>query len=417
VPSSPKIARLATWPLLAAPLVMGAALFAAVWSTYRDVNTASRLLVRGQADILHDDVRMELFGAGRGGVLPDTATLAGVLERLSEDGLRYVAVLDGDGHMVGEAGHAVGERAALEAEVRGMRAAEPVRLGEGRARVVYRGPGRRRTPWRNPPQIVMEFEPKAAVALETTARRTLLVGATAAGLFFAAAAALVRWLMRRTASERRLEHERRLASLGRMSAVLAHEIRNPLASLKGNAQLLARGLPEGDKPRAKADLVVNEAVRLETLANHLLEFARTGELHPTEIDPAAFVREVAQSFGVDRLDLDTSHAPARWRFDAERMRQVLANLVDNALQAGEGRVDVGAFAGDGGKLVFSVRDRGGGVAEEDLAHIFEPFYTRRHQGTGLGLAVARRFVELHGGTLTAANAPGGGAVFTVVLPR
>ena len=99
------------------------------------------------------------------------------------------------------------------------------------------------------------------------------------------------------------------------------------------------------------------------------------------------------------------------------MRQVLGNLVDNALQADpEGAVTLGLGRSARG-VQFTVRDHGTGIAPEDLEHIFEPFFTRRTRGTGLGLAVARRVVEQHGGTLRAENASDGGALFTVEIPR
>ena len=212
----------------------------------------------------------------------------------------------------------------------------------------------------------------------------------------------------------------RLASLGQLSAVLAHEIRNPLASLKGNAQLLAQLLPAGDKPRAKADRVVDEAIRLEDLTNDLLAFARTGELHRREVDPAALLREVASAAAPEggpapAIELDTGAAPRTWSLDPERMRQVLGNLCDNAVKAGA-PVRASVSLDGGGRLRFQVRDAGAGIAPDDLPHIFEPFFTKRIQGTGLGLAVAKRVVELHQGAITAANAPGGGAIFQVTLP-
>ena len=132
-----------------------------------------------------------------------------------------------------------------------------------------------------PGSIVLEFEPRVAADLRSAAGQTLAVGALAAGGLLLVALALFRWILHREGLERRLEHERRLASLGEMSAVLAHEIRNPLASLKGNAQLLARAAARGRaSTRAKAERVVDEAVRLETLTNDLLEFVRTGAIQP-----------------------------------------------------------------------------------------------------------------------------------------
>jgi two-component system sensor histidine kinase HydH len=260
------------------------------------------------------------------------------------------------------------------------------------------------------------MEPRAAIDTAAAARETLAVGTLAAGGFLVVALVLVRWLLRREATERRREHERRLASLGRMSAVLAHEIKNPLASLKGNAQLLARSLPDGEKPRQKADRVVHEALRLENLVNGLLEFARTGALRRAEHDPVALAREVAAAqAAAARITVDTAGAPARWSLDPERVREVLANLLDNAAQAGEGPIVLSVTL-DEGDLVYAVRDHGHGVPPEDLERIFEPFTTTRTHGTGLGLAVARRFIELHGGALTAENATGGGARFTARIP-
>jgi two-component system sensor histidine kinase HydH len=161
---------------------------------------------------------------------------------------------------------------------------------------------------------------------------------------------------------------------------------------------------------------VSEAVRLEALINDLLEFARAGAIHREDTDPSALVREVALALDPERITIDSTAAPARWRLDADRLRQVLSNLVENALQAGEGQVEV-RVARRGDELWFVVRDHGSGIDPDDLEHIFEPFFTRRTRGTGLGLAVARRLVELHQGSLSAENAPDGGAVFTIRIPR
>jgi signal transduction histidine kinase len=115
------------------------------------------------------------------------------------------------------------------------------------------------------------------------------------------------------------------------------------------------------------------------------------------------------------VQLDTSRAPALFPLDGPRMQRVLANLLDNAADASEQPVEA-AVAEEAGGLVFTVRDHGPGVPPEDRERVFEAFITGKSHGTGLGLAVARRIVELHGGRLTVEAASGGGALFRAVIP-
>jgi two-component system sensor histidine kinase HydH len=212
----------------------------------------------------------------------------------------------------------------------------------------------------------------------------------------------------------RFAHERRLAALGEMTAVIAHEIRNPLASLKGHAQLLSRSLDE-DPRRGKADLVVKEAVRLEDLLSDLLDFSRAGTLEPRTVSPVAVLRESADSVDPERIILHTEHAPESWQLDPARMQQALGNVLRNAVQASpEGGVDASVFA-ENGRLVFEVRDHGPGIPPGEEQRIFEPFHTRKTRGTGLGLSLVRRIVTQHGGTVEARNDPRGGAVFRISL--
>jgi two-component system sensor histidine kinase HydH len=418
--------RVAPWALTLAAGLMGVVLLGTVWTTYRAVQRTSDVVVRGQADVLREGLRVHMAATLEGDT-PGEA-LAAMLEDYEDDGMRYAALLDRDGHIVAEVGEASPGRplgrAALElapgnltevgARVRAVLRL-PARLGrrERDRGVRPRGPEVDGVRGRH---VVLEFEPRAATELRTTAEHTLGLGALAAGGFVVVALGLVRWFLRRQALEQRLERDQRLASLGRMSAVLAHEIRNPLASLKGNAQLLAGALDGGDRHKPKADRVVAEAIRLEALCTDLLEFARTGELHRAAIDPVALVREAAAATrGGERVVVVADGAPASWSLDGARLRQVVANLLENALEAGDGEVTA-TVATRGGRLEIGVRDRGPGIADEDLARVFEPFFTRRTHGTGLGLAVARRLVELHGGTLTAGNADGGGARFDLSIP-
>lgn len=413
------MARLSRWTLIAAAALMGVALVTTVWSTRKSVDGASQTLIRGHADVLRDSIRVRLASLAATG----DGELAVILDDYRAEGLRYLAVLDSDGEVVASAGDRLASRAELSAALRRRMPLEPVAIHDRVLVTVYRPRRhhrlrRSRVVRRRPIPFAFELEPEIAAQLQRAANRTTAIGAIAAGGFLIVALGLVRWFLHRAALERALERDRRLASLGQMSAVLAHELRNPLASLKGNAQLLARSLPDGDKPRAKADRVVDEAIRLETLTNDLLAFARGGEIFRVDTDPVALVREAAASIiGGDAIQIDATAAPRSWSLDPDRMRQVLTNLLENALEAaGDGEV-VARIARQGTTLVYGVHDRGPGLGDADPDRLFEPFYTRRTSGTGLGLAVAKRLVELHGGTISAADAAGGGALFEVRLPR
>jgi two-component system sensor histidine kinase HydH len=228
----------------------------------------------------------------------------------------------------------------------------------------------------------------------------------------------LRMSQRQDEAQRRLEHQRRLGALGEMSAVLAHEIRNPLASLKGHAQLLAERLDPGSSEGQKAERVVREATRLEALAANLLVFARSGGVHRAPADPAALLREATEEVGADVIDCAVQQAPPTWSLDAEGVRRTLANVLRNAVQASPpgARVEATVLC-EHDCLVYIVRDSGPGFPATRIARLFDPFVTTRATGTGLGLAVAQRIVQMHGGTITADNAPGGGARVRISIPE
>jgi two-component system sensor histidine kinase HydH len=265
---------------------------------------------------------------------------------------------------------------------------------------------------------MIEFEPLLATQLAADAARALRSSAAAAAGLFLVAALFARLLLQREAAERRFEERRRLAALGEMSSVLAHELRNPLASLKGHAQLLVERLPDGGRERGKAERIVLEAQRLEALSTDLLDFSRSGPIARTDADPAALLRAAAEAVDTERVRVTSSGAPARWSLDPSRTRQVLTNLIANALEASPAGAPVDArVAARGDRLVFTVRDHGAGLPPGQEHRLFEPFFTTRATGTGLGLAVAQRIVEMHGGSVHASDHPEGGAVFEVELPR
>jgi len=264
--------------------------------------------------------------------------------------------------------------------------------------------------------LVIEFEPRVIGEVQGAFERALLVGALATTLLLAVAVSLARAMNARAELERRAERERRLVALGQMSSVMAHELRNPLASLKGHAQLLAEGLPQGTRDHTKAERVVLEAERIERLTEDLLAFVRDSPLDRRKLDPRELVMRTVETTGEGRVYVDASAAPLWVSVDEARIARALANLVRNALQASdEGMVEVRITGADGG-FTIEVCDEGPGLPPGEEERIFEPFMTHRVRGTGLGLAVARRAVEQHGGTLVGENRPEGGAVFRITLP-
>jgi two-component system sensor histidine kinase HydH len=392
---------LRSYSVVVAVALMAAALLVTTWSTYAAVRSASLTLVRGQAGAYEQAVRWELR---RTEGEPTAADLASLLEELSPSGLRHVALVSRRGVEV-EAGTSTEPLPLPERLPPG----EPVFRGD---RVLVLLPARPRRD-RGPAGgvVLLEFEPLEARSLRAAAIRTVGIGTLTGTMLLVVAMWLVRAVLRREAVERELERDRRLSSLGEMSAVLAHEIRNPLASLKGNAQLLAESL-RGDDRAAKATRVVDEAQRLEQLTGDLLAYARGGGRERTPTDPTALLRACAAE--VDPAIRVDGEAPPSFAVDEPRMRQLLVNLLQNAVQAGP-PVEA-TVRGSARELIVEVRDHGPGVPAADRSRIFEPFHTGRTRGTGLGLAVVRRVVEEHAGTIAVEDAPGGGAVFRVTLP-
>lgn len=412
------------WAWLVTTLTLAAALVAGSWVNYHGTIDAVATLNRGQADQLEFALRAV---SGQGGSQLDSAILQQFFEDHQPSGLRYVAVLDPDGNVLLSAGQPIealdpGRRLTdqelgahplqeVGPRLRASFPRPPLNIGPPRADSDYK------TRRRGYAQV-LEFDPIAPYHV-ARARQILILAGVGATILACASFLFWRTSQRYDDIRVRLEEQRRLTVLGEMSAVLAHEIRNPLASLKGHAQLLTERLP-GDTPeRRKADRIVDEAKRLEVLTSDLLDFARSGPMDIRSEDPAAVLRSAVENIGADKVEVDTTNAPALWQLDRPRFAHaVLGNLLQNAtLAAPASRRPIARVFSDNGKLVFSVRDFGPGLPNREVDRIFDPFFTTRTNGTGLGLPVARRIVELHGGRLTAANAPDGGAEFRVELPN
>lgn len=426
--------------LLLTLVALGASLVISAWSNRREAVQVSESLDRAEADRFFRAVA-EVHQKQRRAATPDE--LRDVLERYREDGLRYIAVFRDDA-LLAEAGERVGPEGVghvagpgkttrIGSRLRsvvsgppgppgppgllGPPGGAPERDAPENARPPQAGPGAERPPRPRFPDVVLEFEPAVSERLRGHATRGFVFASTAAAVLLGLAFALWALLLREERRRERRERERNLATLGEMSAVLAHEIRNPLASLKGHAQLLDEQLAEDSPHRRKVTRIVAEAKRLEDLTSTLLDFVRSArvERHDTELLP--LLNDAAAGVPAARIELDVTSAPAHWSLDALRIGQVLRNLFENAAEASpEGtQIEARAFT-ERGELVVSVRDHGSGIPGGDERRIFDAFHTTRTQGTGLGLAVARRIAELHGGSLTAQNHPRGGAEFVLRIP-
>ena len=237
----------------------------------------------------------------------------------------------------------------------------------------------------------------------------------------------------------RIEHERRtaraeaLATMGELTAGLAHEIRNPLNAAKLQLEVLSRSAGKVREPglaatiRERARIVQQEIARLATMLDEFLILARPRVLESEAFDIVGLIEEVqaleqpvADQEGI-RIEAVPPHdARHRARGDRAKVKQVLVNLIANAIEAIRGTGDVGSIRietellGDG-FVAISVIDSGPGISEVARERVFEPFYTTKDAGTGLGLSVAKRIVEMHGGTISIDAHEEGGTVARFTL--
>ncbi len=243
--------------------------------------------------------------------------------------------------------------------------------------------------------------------------RLLLPFSAVVGLVLVALAVLGGRLLIRQRHEAEVEADRRrLESLGRAGAGLAHQLRNPLATIKGSAQLLGERIKENE-PRLRAQTIVTQADRMDRMLSTLLDFARPQEPEISTVNLAESLSALATDTTKIRLDIPGSLDA---RVDPDHLDHIFENLLSNALAHSpvDSSVEIsGNTAGDTVRIQISDRGPGPGENPEEL---FQPYVTHRPDGAGLGLTIARTLAEANGGTLTLHHRNGGGTTAVLILP-
>jgi len=227
---------------------------------------------------------------------------------------------------------------------------------------------------------------------------------------------------------RRLQDEIRrkekLAAIGGLAAGVAHEIRNPLSSIKGIASYYKSKFKDGSEDKEMAGVMIEEVDRLSRVISELLEFARPTKLNkkPSDINELLkhSTRLVEQEAAAKKVDiqLNLTSDPVKADVDPDRLTQCFLNLFLNALQAMEsgGRLTVSSSTGVNGNIAIDIKDNGSGISAEDLSKIFDPYFTTKPKGTGLGLAIVHKIIEAHRGQIKVRSTIGQGTVFSIALP-
>ncbi|HID2080420.1 two-component system sensor histidine kinase ZraS [Klebsiella oxytoca] len=279
------------------------------------------------------------------------------------------------------------------------------------------------------PQVIfIAFDTRELDADHARGLRNMVIMLCAAGVVMTATVLAQFWFRRYQRSRKQLQEatarKEKLLALGHLAAGVAHEVRNPLSSIKGLARYFAERTPADGEAHQLALVMAREADRLNRVVSELLELVRPAHLKYQSVDLNEVITHslqlVSQDAASRAISLKFIAQPALCciQADPDRLKQVLLNLYLNAIHAigRDGVITVAVRECGDGRVKVSVADSGKGMTAEQLQAIFTPYFTTKADGTGLGLAVVQNIVEQHGGTIDAESTPGKGALFTLYLP-
>ncbi|HKL02001.1 MAG TPA: ATP-binding protein [Desulfotignum sp.] len=267
-------------------------------------------------------------------------------------------------------------------------------------------------------EIVVDLEKSGSIPVSVMV--TQIFGQTGAfiGYLF-----IVKDLRQIRALEQEIRRKERLAALGTLASGIAHEVRNPLSSIKGYAGFFGSLFDQGSKNKKAARLMVEEIDRVDRVISELLEFARPADLQLRTTQPEPLVRHSlhiirheAQTAGI-QINESITTPLSELSLDPDRFTQVLLNLYINAIQAmPDGGVLTVDVRMEKTAVCFAVSDTGHGIVPDDQTAVFNPYFTTKKQGTGLGLAIVHKIIESHNGTIRLESHPGKGTVFFISIP-
>jgi len=266
-------------------------------------------------------------------------------------------------------------------------------------------------------RIALHTYPAMGVVRKARFQLTLSLGAT--GVLWVLTFLLIFYIGRSIRMERQLAEKERLALLGEMAAILAHEIRNPIGSIKGFAQLLLEKRRGEDPDREFLQTMVEECIRLEKLVRDLLYYAREERLTLSSFSLKELVEECIRQNegGGTRFSVDI---PSRFILvsDRNKLKQILLNLMENSMEAMKEGGNLLIRARErGSRVILEVQDQGKGMTPEIQRRIFQPFFTTKSQGTGLGMAIVKKLVDQLRGEIQIKSSPGQGTTFHIEIPR